>query len=81
MAASLATCLSFDVLGRMDFFDFVGVAFICLRVFDLAPNARAAEQRAALDTPGSCRTRLAEIGSPQGSKEKRVSKRAIGADR
>jgi hypothetical protein len=38
-AASLATCLSFGVLGRMDFFDFVGgLAFICLRVFDLAPT-------------------------------------------
>jgi hypothetical protein len=38
-AASLATCLSFGVLGRMDFFDFVGgLTFICLRVFDLAPT-------------------------------------------
>jgi hypothetical protein len=38
-AASLATCLSFGILGRMDFFDFVGgLAFICLRVFDLAPT-------------------------------------------
>jgi hypothetical protein len=36
-AASLATCLSFGILGRIDFFDFVGgLAFICLRVFDLA---------------------------------------------
>ena len=36
-AASLATRFSFDVLGRMDFFDFVGrLVFVCLRVFDLA---------------------------------------------
>ena len=36
-AASLATRFSFDVLGRLDFFDFVGrLVFVCLRVFDLA---------------------------------------------
>ena len=36
-AASLATRFSFDVLGRMDFFDFVGrLVFVCLQVFDLA---------------------------------------------
>jgi hypothetical protein len=30
--------LSFGILGRIDFFDFVGgLAFICLRVFDMAP--------------------------------------------
>ena len=39
-AASLATCLSFGVLGRMAFFDFVGglAFFICLRVFNLPPT-------------------------------------------
>ena len=36
-AASLATRFSFDVLRRLDFFDFVGsFVFVCLRVFDLA---------------------------------------------
>jgi hypothetical protein len=36
-AASLATRFSFDVLGRLDFFDFVGrLVFVRLRVFDFA---------------------------------------------
>src|SRR4051794_23783343 len=36
-AASLATRLSFEVLERTDFFDFVcPLVFVCLRVFDLA---------------------------------------------
>src|SRR3954464_10142486 len=34
-AASLATRFSFDVLGRLDFFDFVR-RVVCLRVLDLA---------------------------------------------
>ena len=36
-AASLATRFSLDVLGKLDFFDFVGrLVFVCLPVFDLA---------------------------------------------
>jgi hypothetical protein len=37
-AASLATRFKVEVLGRMDFFDFVGrLAFVVLLVFDLLP--------------------------------------------
>jgi hypothetical protein len=36
-AACLATRFSFDLLGRLDFFDFVGrLVVVCLRAFDLA---------------------------------------------
>jgi hypothetical protein len=37
-AASFATCFRVEVLGRMDFFAFVGrLAFVVLLLFDLAP--------------------------------------------